>query len=74
MEDLAFEASEDTVDVPGRYVQPGTFTIAVGEQKVKIKLRGDPLQTNDWTKLDEGYREVQWPPSLSCDNPRQLLY
>jgi hypothetical protein len=54
MEDLAFEASDDIIDGGGRFVQPGTFSVRVGDKTAKIVLRGDSLKTKDWITLRKG--------------------
>ena len=74
LEDLSFEASSDITDTEGRYVQPGLFTIAIGDQGVKVRLHGDPLKEGDWTRLDLGYREVEWPPSSTEQDMRAALF
>jgi hypothetical protein len=74
MEDFSFAASSDTVDVEGRYVQPGTFSVVVGDQVAKFRLAGDPLRMKDWTRIDLGYQGVTWPPAEGSDDMRSLMY
>ena len=71
-DDFAFEASEDISDSPGRYVQPGLFTIVVGDQVLKVQVAGDPLLENEWLRVPGGLREVRWPPAADAEPLAQL--
>lgn len=62
MEDLAFEASDDIIDGGGRFVQPGTFTIAVEGLDRQVCLKGDPLMMDDWVALRRGAFAQQGTP------------
>lgn len=65
MEDLAFEASDDVIDGGGRFVQPGTFTIAVEGLTKQVCLKGDPLMAEDWVVLRKGaFAQQGMPDSL----------
>ena len=60
-EDFAFEAAEDIIDTPGPYMQPGVFTILVGDLVQRVQLDGDPLLQSDWVPVDIGLKEVPLP-------------
>ena len=51
---LAFEASDDVIDGGGRYVQPGSFTLSVGNLTAQARLEGDPLKPADWVRIRSG--------------------
>ena len=53
-EELAFEAPDDIIDGGGRFVQPGTFTLSVGELSAQARLAGDALLESDWLPLRRG--------------------
>jgi len=51
MEDLAFDTNGDVLDVPGRVVQPGSFTLRVEERSAQVVLQGSTLDEADWVRL-----------------------